>query len=118
MGKESGQRGPVTLHKSQNTRDTTGFPSRGDPDSRIYHPGKLGLSFQTGKLRSRAMNARISAPLAHVPLLELLGCPGTNPSRAATVPAIPTFAEGSGALCQHWSEARTHSESSGLSWVP
>lgn len=82
--------------------------ARGDPASCFYLPGKLGLSFQSGKLRSNALNAGIPAPLAHVTLLELLGCPGPNPWRAATIPAIPTFAQSSRVLCQHWSEARTH----------
>lgn len=35
-------------------------------------------------------NAEISASRARGPLLDPLGCPAPNPSRAATIPAIPT----------------------------
>lgn len=52
--------------------------------------------------------AEISAPWARGLLVDLLGRPEPNPSRAATIPAIPTSVQGSPADGQDQSESCTH----------
>ena len=78
---------------------------------------RLGLHrppiVQSGKLKSKAAcggapNAEISAPRPRGPLLDALGRPAPNPSRAATIPAIPTSAQGSPADRQVHSQTCTH----------